>query len=847
MVATGTLIGRYRIDAKLGQGGAGDVYRAFDTKLSRPVALKVLRDPDRDGEADDRLLKEARAAARIRHPNVIAIHDVGETEDGTQYLAMELIEGVSLRKKVGDAKIRRTSRIRWLVEIARGLHAAHADGVVHRDVKPENVIISADDHAKVLDFGIAKRVKKTDSDAPPPSLVTDDGFVRGTPRYMAPEQVLGEPLDSRTDQFSWGLLAYELLSGTHPLAGATGQGVLTTTIPPLREVAPDVSPEIERIVMRTLLRRRDGRFASMKEVADALENANATLTSEKLAPTVAEKEEPKRPPFVPIALAAVLVLSVGALFLRSKNNTQRTEPPAASATSSVARALVDLPKPNGKAEAVVTYVAAMQAFRDGALTEARLHLERTIELDPALAAAYLRLAALSGDDRPTDARSWYKKAAELRSFLDARESAVHEALAPWLADPPDAPATEKSIEDALGRYPEDPELLYYLGRTKLHRRDAKGAIATAERALKVDPKFGAALYLIATAYEDDQKQQEAIDRCLAAVPHASSCYLVQLSLDRERADCKRLEADARRLVAASPDIWQGYEALADALATNGAPDAAIRDASRQATRRFVPGQRESYEAIAEAHLALRAGDFTEAEKRLLVFKALKETSADRRERSHAGPALTLTALYEEIGQPKDAAKIADDFLERRASFALPSKRPESALIEDPVPRMLEARFRAGEIKRDELTAKLDAWTKEWNAKVPPRMRGAVWARGWAASVDTREDAREAILRLPEGRLPSTTPWAVGRALVLGERAKDALPILERAVKACTALSSAIQHTQAELDLGRAREATGDNAGACDAFQGVIARWGNAKPRSRTAEEAKAGRTRVCPQ
>lgn len=276
---------RYVIEALIGEGGMGRVYRARDDRLQRSVALKLLR-PDRaEGEAGARLLREARAAAALDHPNTVAVYDVGET-GGTPFIAMELVAGRSLRAMVGDASVPVERRLRYLVDVARALQAAHDRGILHRDVKPENVLVRRDDVVKVVDFGIAHPL-----DLPPSAIApgtpdaaararfeswTQSGLV-GTPRYMAPEQLHGDRLDARTDQFAWGVLAYELLAGVSPW-DETGDARSLTLVSSIVDDAPPsfealarlVSPEVVEVVARALAKRPGDRFESMAAVATAL-------------------------------------------------------------------------------------------------------------------------------------------------------------------------------------------------------------------------------------------------------------------------------------------------------------------------------------------------------------------------------------------------------------------------------------------------------------------------------------------------------------------------------------------------------------------------------------------------
>jgi serine/threonine-protein kinase len=271
---------RYVLLALLDEGGMGSVYRARDERLDREVALKILRDPA-EAEARSRALREARAVAALEHPNVVAIYDVGESlEEGdttpTVFIAMELIRGESLRALVGRASVGIEERVRCLRDVCSALGYAHERGIIHRDVKPENVMVRSDGVVKVLDFGIARRSPVNEASAVLPTL-TERGVVLGTPRYMAPEQMLGEELDGRADQFAWGVLAYELLSGTPPWSGTSDSiqavaEMLMHPHTPLRERARNVPEALAAIVERAMSRSRRERFASMADVEHALDD-----------------------------------------------------------------------------------------------------------------------------------------------------------------------------------------------------------------------------------------------------------------------------------------------------------------------------------------------------------------------------------------------------------------------------------------------------------------------------------------------------------------------------------------------------------------------------------------------
>ncbi|MEO7330348.1 MAG: serine/threonine-protein kinase, partial [Minicystis sp.] len=280
MLNPGETFERYTVDALLGHGGMGHVYRAHDTKLERRVALKIISEGNSSAESNARLIREAKAAAALDHPNAVAIFDVGDAE-GTPYIVMELVSGQTLRGAVGQPGTPVEMRIGWLGDVAKVLAAAHKKGLIHRDIKPENVMVRDDGLVKVLDFGIARRAGGTVDPSGPtqtPALatLTIKGDRLGTPLYMAPEQIKGDTLDGRADQFAWGVLAFELLSGSLPWRGgddalAVVASILTDEPRAALLDEANVPARVKRVVLRALEKRVADRFATMEELVQALE------------------------------------------------------------------------------------------------------------------------------------------------------------------------------------------------------------------------------------------------------------------------------------------------------------------------------------------------------------------------------------------------------------------------------------------------------------------------------------------------------------------------------------------------------------------------------------------------
>ena len=278
-LASGMMVGTHRLERLLGRGGMGSVFLAYDTRLQRQVALKVLDHDEADATSSARLLREARNAAALNHPHICTIHEVGEA-DGTAFIAMEFVEGRSLRERVDEGPLLMGEAVRLGIQAADALAHAHEHGVVHRDFKAANAIVGENGRLKVVDFGLARRDDPRLSDATTMASVVPAGAVAGTPYAMAPEQVRGEAADARTDVWALGVLLYELATGARPFSGQSVPELLSSILtkppsPPLLRVPVQLTAVITRCLEKDPARR----YQRAEEVRAALEAIAAGTTA----------------------------------------------------------------------------------------------------------------------------------------------------------------------------------------------------------------------------------------------------------------------------------------------------------------------------------------------------------------------------------------------------------------------------------------------------------------------------------------------------------------------------------------------------------------------------------------
>src|ERR1700737_2704861 len=324
-LAPGSRLGPYEIVSPLGAGGMGQVYRARDARLDRDVTIKVW--PSELASSPDRLRrfeKEARSASALNHPNIVTVYDIGAS-DGVSWIAMERVEGETLRALMAGGPISLKKLLALGTQIAEGLAKAHATGIVHRDLKPENVMVTRDGIVKILDFGLAKLTGPISesgdgTQSPTMSLGTEAGIVLGTVGYMSPEQAMGGAIDFRSDQFSFGSILYEMATGKRAFQRATGVETLAAILreepKSIAELNPAAPAPLRWTIERCLSKEPDERYASTKDLARDLKSVRDHLSETSTATLAAAPVRSRRGWLLPAAAALILGALLGAAVLR---------------------------------------------------------------------------------------------------------------------------------------------------------------------------------------------------------------------------------------------------------------------------------------------------------------------------------------------------------------------------------------------------------------------------------------------------------------------------------------------------------------------------------------------------
>ncbi len=789
-------VDEYQLVRRLGRGSMGEVHLARDTRLDRDVAIKFMLAPSDLGT--ERMLREARAVARVHHPHVVAVYRVGEV-DGRPYMVTELVDGTSLAELALPLP---AERVRELgLQIASGLAAAHRQQVLHRDLKLHNVMLSNAGVAKLVDFGLAKETAAAagalDSKAGDLRL-TQTGAVVGTPRYLAPELWQGGAATPQTDVWAFGTMLYELLCGAPPFAATTTRElrdqVCGSPPAPIRQRAPATPPSLAAVVERCLARAPEQRFASADELVAALQGRGGRGGWRAAGWVVAA------------ALVPVLALVwVGASRLQER-----------SAGEPALR-------------------EALALWRSGSTRPAQRALERALALDPELSPALVWRAMLADD--AAVARESARKAGLSRGRLSSADAALLDALEPGLDPVADLAAWRRALDAQLVEQPRVAVLHVVRARVDSLLGDADAAVADLTVAERVDPAVAAIARSTRGRIERERYRADdafaAWSSCLQASPRATDCLASRWRHDGAKGDCAAMEADARAWVAADPDDAEAWRSLAMALYANGAGWSGVETALAAAWEKDGAGRWGD-----ELRVAAAKGDFEKAAELARAEARRVPNSAPLL--AHFGPEFQLVLALNERGDRDAAREVAETFLSRARGWVVDDlKELQLTLLFTRVKNAGAPSRADGDTERARLLERIEV-ARAKSRRTDPYSRSLIWVLGYATSLSEAEDAREAMRVLPQYEpLPppgltgtgGDTDIVIGALFSLaGERAR-ARPYLESAARSCLGLENPYARHFALRHLGQLEEADGNVTAARKRYEALLEEW----PAGRTAD------------
>jgi serine/threonine-protein kinase len=798
---SGTTVGKYVVGELLGRGTMGVVYAARDPSLDRRVAIKVMAtEAIGNAERRARFLREARTAAATSGPNIAGVFEVGQHED-TVFLAMELVDGPTLRAHAAHG-LAIAEVIRIARGIARGLARAHAAGVIHRDLKPDNVMLDAAGEPKVLDFGLAKRIEIARDGAHDASteLQTVEGRLLGTPAYMSPEQAKGRELDARSDVFSFGVVLYELLAGKRPFAGAT-------TIELLIAIDRDEPPPLPSTVPPPLAALVDACLA--KNAADRPTSAELELRLATMRSTA--RRLPRA--IVPVAIALALgVVAIVAVVAWPRGDAAYVEPTP-----------------------VTSVPAALAAYEQGlAADDGSVLFQRALELDPDFAAAHLRLAwdGMMQEYSDASTRDHLRAAIAHEERLSPKLRAVAHALEPLaFVSPPDFRGAATRFEEIAARYPDDWRLQAYT----VNSHALAGDPDPDEAWRRIFERFPDVPKLVAAAgqskaYSGDLAgARAALDRCVERWPGSTACLDQRAALAVHSGECELLESLGRRLMLAAPGSQAGYRYLYFAVGGR-ASSSSVRAALAKYLHR--PGWDAPPFDIAgrESDTAALEGDLATAIDRQRASIAAANPITSRVTQGYTARRLAL--LLVETGRAREAGEVIAAFLERSVTWQAPF-----FFEHDQLAQMWALAARTGARTPEETDAAIKSWIASYDAASGPNypLPPHRWLHQHAfpALVDgspagaTRALAALGAIAPPAYEDDQYFQLPIGAVYLRAGRAKEALPWLEQATRACRAVQFPVEYIWSWDLLGQAREVTGDASGACAAYRSVVTRWAKA--------------------
>jgi serine/threonine protein kinase/tetratricopeptide (TPR) repeat protein len=681
----GQTISHYRIIEKIGEGGMGVVYLAEDTHLARRVAIKFLSSLDHHYRA--RFLREARAVSALSHANIAAVYDYGETDDGQPYIVMELVRGQTLGQLLEDESLTLARSVQIVSSIAEALGEAHHQGIVHRDVKPSNVVITERGQVKVLDFGLVKQIFESASKDPDAgaqtlfSTQTRSDVIVGTPLYLSPEQATGKPVDGRSDLFALGALLYECIAGRSAFSGSSvieiGAQVIHVEPPPPSRSNPRISSELDRITMKALAKKPEGRYQSAEEMLGDLRPVLATLSSDNHSTRSLSPRSTPSSGSVPTSALITLTET-----LRRPRLSLGTFIMAILAISLAGWAIARFWKPAPYVPlpaALDWYNRGTEAMRNGAFLQATLALKQAIRSDDKFALAHARLAeAWTELDYSDEAKNEMLRVAELvpdRSKLPRVDALYLEAI--HAAVTGDFPNSLKAYREIVRLSPKDPHAYFDLGRAYEKNDDTKKAIESYIEATNRSPQLAAAFLRVGILYgrqldlasaSANFQQAETLYQALGSIEGQAEVFYERGFLLNKLGKVAEAREQLQRSLAlaqTAPNQYQQVKALlklGDVASDAGEPAQAqqyMQEAINLARANGIDNLTKRG-LVDLGNIFLVGGNYPEARKHYEQSLELAQKQKDSRNAARA--LLSLGSLAERQSNPDDAVKHVEQAL-----------------------------------------------------------------------------------------------------------------------------------------------------------------------------------------
>lgn len=663
----------------------GVVYLAEDTHLARRVAIKFLSSLDNHYRA--RFLREARAVSALSHANIAAVYDYGETDDGKPYIVMELVRGQTLGTLLRDESLTLARSVQIVSSIAEALGEAHHQGIVHRDVKPSNVVITERGQVKVLDFGLVKQIfepASNDTDASAQTLFsthTRSDVIVGTPLYLSPEQATGKPVDGRSDLFALGAVLYECIAGRSAFSGSSvieiGAQVIHVEPPPPSSSNPGISGELDRITMKALAKKAEERYQSAEEMLGDLRPVLATLTSDNHnAPRLLRGSTSSSRP---LSASALITLTET---LRRPRLSLGTFIIVIVAIALASWSIVRFWKPAPYVPSPVAldwYNKGSEAMRNGAFLQATLALKQAISADDKFALAHARLAeAWTELDYADEAKNEMLRVAELvpdRSRLPRVDALYLEAI--HAAVTRDFPNSVKAYSEILRLSPKEPHVYFDLGRAHEKNDDTKKAIESYIEATSRSPQLAAAFLRVGILYGRQSdlasasanfQQAETLYQALGSVEGQAEVFYERGFLLNKLGKVAEAREQLQRALALAQTAQNQYQQVKTLLKLGDvASDGGDRAQAQQYTQEAINLARANgIENLTKRGLVdlgnifLVSGDYLQAKKYYEQSLELAQKQKDSRNAARA--LLSLGSLAERQSKPDEALSYIEQAL-----------------------------------------------------------------------------------------------------------------------------------------------------------------------------------------